>query len=126
MSYTVNDTCNIFYNVVLEDIADHFKKSAVMTPELQAVCDRLKKPASGGPTNSKETKKPRKSPKLTGYNVYMREHRDQVRQDNPTLNSQQIVTLMASGWKKHTDEFKHAFNERAAEIQKERDAVATE
>lgn len=126
MSHAVNHTCNIFYNVVLEDIAEHFKKSAVMTPELQTVCDRLKKPASGEATNAKETKKPRKSPKLTGYNVYMREHRDQVRQDNPTLNSQQIVTLMASGWKKHTDEFKNAFNERAVELQKARDAVTTE
>ena len=86
MSTTVNNTCNIFYNIVLDDLIDQFTKSNVMTPELQEVCDGLKKPVTGGATNAKETKKPRKSPKVTGYNVYMREYRETVKNERPDLS----------------------------------------
>ena len=125
MSSTVNNTCNIFYNIVIDDLIEQLTKSDVMTDELKEVCDRLKKPVSGGATNVKETKKPRKSPKVTGYNVYMREYRETVKRERPDLSSQQIVTHMASAWnKEHTEEFRKRFNDRAIEIQKERDAAA--
>lgn len=119
MASNVQNTCAAFYDIVVNDIINELKKDQLLTPEIQAVCDRLKSNvAQGGAKNKKE----RKAPKITGYNVYMREHREVVKAQHPHLTSQQLVTHMATAWKKEYDEeFRQGFNKRAADMQAERD-----
>lgn len=120
MSAGIMTAYTTFYGIVIDDIARALTADNVITPEIEATLDGLKENLKTHAAATVE-KKPRKQPRITGYNVYMREHRSEVQREFPDLNSQQLVTHMSSSWKKYPEEFRKKFNERAAQLQAERE-----
>tara|TARA_Y100000389_G_scaffold201492_1_gene244349 strand:+ start:254 stop:850 length:597 start_codon:yes stop_codon:yes gene_type:complete len=54
-----------------------------------------------------------KKTRLSGYHLYMREHRNIVKQDQPDITPQQMTSVLAKSWKTLSEDTKQEYNNRA-------------
>jgi hypothetical protein len=72
-----------------------------------------KKPNKEEKKPNKEENKPKKSKKESGFTLFCDEERDSFKENNPDLNSQQLVKQLTNAWNLLEDEERSDYNDRA-------------
>jgi hypothetical protein len=61
----------------------------------------------------------KKKRRYSGYHLYMKEHRKEIKTKYPEKKPQELIALVARSWKDVSDEEKNEFNRRAMNIKSE-------
>ena len=69
-------------------------------------------------TNKKVVKK-EKTPRFSGYHLFMKEHRVVVKKDQPDIKPQDLTTIVSKAWKDIPEDEKEEFNARALKMKEE-------
>jgi len=69
-------------------------------------------------TNKKVVKK-EKTPRFSGYHLFMKEHRAVVKKDQPDIKPQDLTTIVSKAWKDIPEDEKEEFNARALKMKEE-------
>ena len=105
--------------IVANRIAELEKQmSAVMAKLEEATTDKPKKAKKEkSPKKEKPEKeeKPKKKRGMTGYLLFSKEKRPEVKEDRGDVKPTEVVTEVAKRWKALTDEERATWNDRAKE-----------
>ena len=84
------------------------KNKNLLTEEIKTIIESLIDDVDKNKKTS-DTKKTR----LSGYHLYMREHRNIVKQEQPDITPQQMTSVLAKSWKNLSEDAKQEYNNRA-------------
>jgi hypothetical protein len=82
-----------------------------MTTEIKDILNEM---ISDVKNNKKVTKK-EKTPRFSGYHLFMKEHRATVKLEQPDIKPQMLTTVVSKAWKDISEDKKKDFNDRAAQ-----------
>jgi beta-glucosidase-like glycosyl hydrolase len=92
-----------------------FENKELLTEEIKDVLTEM---ISSVKTNKKVTKK-EKTPRFSGYHLFMKEHRVVVKTEQPDIKPQDLTSVVAKAWKDVPEEQKQELNARALRMKEE-------
>ena len=104
---SLNTAFENLYSAVVAEVRTALQTDGLLTPEVDVVLKGMK-PAS---KNIKKEKPPKRG--MNGYNLFMRENRLKVAENNPGLTPQQMTGELAKVWKEVSKEEREQYNIRA-------------
>ena len=100
---------------ILSEVMKTFENKELLTEEIKDVLTEM---ISSVKTNKKVTKK-EKTPRFSGYHLFMKEHRVVVKKEQPDIKPQELTSVVAKAWKDVPEEQKDEFNARALKMKDE-------
>ena len=100
----MNDIVRDAYTSVLTCLDNEKLLTAEIRTLIEKMVDDVK-------TNKKISKTSK--PRISGYHLYMREHRKVVKAEQPDITPQQMTSVLAKAWKDVPEEKKEDYKERA-------------
>ena len=101
----MNDVMRDAYNNVIKRLDEN----NLLTEEIKCIITTMIDTVK---TNKKIHKSSKKG-RLSGYHLYMREHRKIVKEEHPNITPQEMTSVLAKSWKDVPEEKKQDYNERA-------------
>ena len=100
---------------ILSEVMQTLQDKELITEDIKDVLTEM---ISSVKTNKKVTKK-EKTPRFSGYHLFMKEHRVVVKKEQPDINPQDLTSVVAKAWKDVPEEQKDEFNARALKMKEE-------
>jgi len=101
----INDSMREAYS----DVLTRLDEQKLLTEDIKLIISNMIDTVT---TNKKVTKTSKKT-RLSGYHLYMREHRKVVKAEQPDITPQQMTSVLAKAWKDVPDDKKQDYNDRA-------------
>lgn len=101
----INDSMREAYS----DVLTRLDEQKLLTEDIKLIIRNMIDTVT---TNKKVTKTSKKT-RLSGYHLYMREHRKVVKAEQPDITPQQMTSVLAKAWKDVPDDKKQDYNDRA-------------
>jgi len=105
--------------IVANRIAELEKQMTAVLAKLEEKAEKEEKPKKGkkekSPKKEKADGEPKKKRGLTGYLLFSKEKRPEVKAELGEVKPTEVVTEVAKRWKALTEEERQAWNERAKE-----------
>ena len=111
MTNCINDVQRESFAEVKKALA----KENLLTDEIETIINNL---TTGVKANKKIVKK-QKTPRFSGYHLFMKEHRITVKKEQPDITPQQQTSIVSKAWKTIDEDKKQEFNDRALKIKEE-------
>jgi hypothetical protein len=102
----MNDVIRDAYNNVIKRLDEN----SLLTDDIKSIITSMINTIQ---TNKKIHKLSKKSKRISGYHIYMREHRKIVKEEHPNITPQEMTSVLAKAWKDVPVEQKQDYNERA-------------
>ena len=100
---------------ILSEVMNSLVSKELLTDDIKDVLTEM---ISSVKTNKKVAKK-EKTPRFSGYHLFMKEHRVVVKKEQPDIKPQELTSVVAKAWKDVPDEKKGEFNARALKMKEE-------
>jgi hypothetical protein len=100
---------------ILSEVMKTFENKELLTDDIKDVLTEM---ISSVKTNKKVAKK-EKTPRFSGYHLFMKEHRVVVKKEQPDIKPQELTSVVAKAWKDVPEEQKDEFNARALKMKEE-------
>ena len=100
---------------ILSEVMKTLENKELITEDIKDVLTEM---ISSVKTNKKVTKK-EKTPRFSGYHLFMKEHRVVVKKDQPDIKPQDLTSVVAKAWKDVPEEQKQEFNARALKMKED-------
>ena len=100
---------------ILSEVMNSLDTKELLTDDIKDVLTEM---ISSVKTNKKVAKK-EKTPRFSGYHLFMKEHRVVVKTEQPDIKPQDLTSVVAKAWKDVPDEKKQEFNARALKMKEE-------
>jgi hypothetical protein len=101
----MNDVMRDAYNNVIKRLDENNLLTEEIKSIITTMIDTVK--------TNKKIRKSSKKGRLSGYHLYMREHRKIVKEEHPNITPQEMTSVLAKSWKDVPEEKKQDYNERA-------------
>jgi len=101
----LNDITRNAYN----DVIIRLDKEKLLTDDIKTIITKMVDEVK---TNKKVTKS---THRISGYHLYMREHRKVIKEEQPDITPQEMTSVLAKAWKDVSPEVKDDYNARAKE-----------
>ena len=98
---------------ILSETMDVLKNKDLLTDEIRTVFTDMIKTVC---INKKRVLKREKKPRFSGYHIFMKEHREVIKKEQPGIKPQQLTTIVSRAWKHVSEEEKRELNERALKL----------
>lgn len=95
---------------ILSEAMNVLRNENLLTDEIRAVLTHMT-------LNVSEPKK--KQPRFSGYHIFLKEHRDVIKQKEPGITPQRLTTIVSKAWKHISEDEKRELNERALKMKAE-------
>ena len=100
---------------ILSEVMNSLDTKELLTDDIKDVLTEM---ISSVKTNKKVAKK-EKTPRFSGYHLFMKEHRVVVKKEQPDIKPQELTSVVAKAWKDVPEEQKQEFNARALKMKEE-------
>ena len=100
---------------ILSEVMNSLVSKELLTDDIKDVLTEM---ISSVKTNKKVAKK-EKTPRFSGYHLFMKEHRVVVKKEQPDIKPQELTSVVAKAWKDVPEEQKQEFNARALKMKEE-------
>ena len=100
---------------ILSEVMKTLQDKELITEDIKDVLTEM---ISSVKTNKKVTKK-EKTPRFSGYHLFMKEHRVVVKTEQPDIKPQDLTSVVAKAWKDVPEEQKEEFNARALRMKED-------
>jgi high mobility group protein B2 len=100
---------------ILSEVMNSLDTKELLTDDIKDVLTEM---ISSVKTNKKVAKK-EKTPRFSGYHLFMKEHRVVVKTEQPDIKPQDLTSVVAKAWKDVPEEQKQEFNARALKMKEE-------
>ena len=100
---------------ILSEVMNTLDTKELLTDDIKDVLTEM---ISSVKTNKKVAKK-EKTPRFSGYHLFMKEHRVVVKKEQPDIKPQELTSVVAKAWKDVPEEEKGEFNARALKMKEE-------
>lgn len=95
---------------ILSEAMHRLESDDLLTNEVKTVLTNM----MSSPRVKKDRKvSKKKTPRFSGYHIFMKEHRVMVKNENPGIKPQRLTTIVAKAWKHVSEDEKRKLNERA-------------
>ena len=98
---------------ILSETMDVLKNKDLLTDEISTVFTDMIKTVC---INKKRVLKRERKPRFSGYHIFMKEHREVIKKEQPGIKPQQLTTIVSRAWKHVSEEEKRELNERASKL----------
>lgn len=98
---------------ILSETMDILKNKDLLTDEIRTVFTDMIKTVC---INKKKVLKREKKPRFSGYHIFMKEHREVIKKEQPGIKPQQLTTIVSRAWRHVSEEDKRELNERASKL----------
>ena len=100
---------------ILSEVMNSLDTKELLTDDIKDVLTEM---ISSVKTNKKVAKK-EKTPRFSGYHLFMKEHRVVVKTEQPDIKPQDLTSVVAKAWKDVPEEQKQEFNARALKMKED-------
>ena len=99
---------------ILSEVMKTLQDKELITDDIKDVLTEM---ISSVKTNKKVKKE--KTPRFSGYHLFMKEHRVVVKQEQPDIKPQDLTSVVSKAWKDIPEEQKQELNARALRMKEE-------